>query len=208
MVAVRQGELVVVAAATTTRTGRSDDDDFHVRVRDHLAFFSSSRGFDVEEFTERREAVSVRVDAVAYLDDEVTSLADSVRVVVVREEDLRLVRYGYRVELGVGHFEEIVAVVVVMMLVVVVLRWRRCSHRERFSPLRLFLVEQTRVHSRSRRSEELDDFRIGRNDGTFQEPIDLRRFSMRIFVPNGARTQRMPRFPVILGVQRLSLIHI
>ena len=137
MVAVGQRELVVVAA---TRTGRSDD-DFHVRVRDHLAFFSSSRGFDVEEFAERREAVSVRVDAVAYLDDEVTSLADSVRVVVVREEDLGLVRYRYRVELGVGHFEEIVAVVVVMMLVVVVLRWRRCSHWERLSPLRLFLVE-------------------------------------------------------------------
>ena len=106
----------------------------------------------------------------------------------MREEDLRLVRYRYRVELGVGHFEEIVAVVVVMVLVVVVLRWRRCSHRERFSPFRLFLVEETRVHSRSRRSEELDNFRIGRNDGTFQEPIDLRRFSMRVFVPNGART--------------------
>ena len=40
---------------------------------------------------ERSDAVFVRVDAVADLNDEVTSLTDSVRVVVVREEDLRLV---------------------------------------------------------------------------------------------------------------------
>ena len=37
-------------------------------------------------------------------------------MVVVREEDLRLVRYGYRVELGVGHFEEVVAVAVSMVV--------------------------------------------------------------------------------------------
>ena len=65
--------------------------DFHVRVHDHLAFFSTSPRFDVEEFVERSDAVFVRVDAVADSNDEVTSLTDSVRVVVVREEDLRLV---------------------------------------------------------------------------------------------------------------------
>ena len=55
-----------------------------MRVHDHLAFFSTSPRFDVEEFVERSDAVFVRVDAVADLNDEVTSLTDSVRVVVVR----------------------------------------------------------------------------------------------------------------------------
>ncbi len=93
--------------------------DGHVRVHDHLAFSLPSSGFDVEEFTERSYAGFVQIDAVADLDNEVASLADAIRVVVVREEDLVVVcgRWeGYRVELGVGHFEEVVAVAVSMVV--------------------------------------------------------------------------------------------
>ena len=109
----------IVAFTRRRLLSRRRPGDFHVRVHDHLAFFSTSPRFDVEEFVERSDAVFVRVDAVADLNDEVTSLTDSVRVVVVREEDLVVVcgRWeGYRVELGVGHFEEVVAVAVPMVV--------------------------------------------------------------------------------------------
>ena len=89
-------------------------------------------------------------------------------------------------ELGVWHVEELVSVVVVAEMIVVVFKWYRCrSHRKRFPPLCLFFVVQTRVHSRSRRPEKLDDFSIRRNDDTFQKPVNLWRFTMRVFVTHG-----------------------
>ena len=89
-------------------------------------------------------------------------------------------------ELGVWHFEELVSVVVLAEVIVVVFKWYRCrSHWKRFPPLCLFFVVQTRVHSRSRRPEKLDDFSIRRNDDTFQKPVNLWRFAMRVFVMNG-----------------------
>ena len=65
--AARMNALWSLGTVKRVAAGDSVWDNGHVRVHDHLAFASS--GFDVEEFM--GELAAVRIDAVAYLDDEV-----------------------------------------------------------------------------------------------------------------------------------------
>ena len=159
VVGVRYREIGAVSAS------------FDVRIHDHPFRARGSLivrfGFDVEELVERRDGVTVVVYAGGDLEDEVVPESRGVMVVVMREEDLvRVLRDRDRVELGVWHFEEVVAVTVVMVVLLFLLIFCRtvigicCSNRERFSPLRLALVENGCVNARSRRPKKLHHFLI------------------------------------------------